>query len=57
MSELVSAFHQAPNEAVEKANFEPGGQDLESYFCRCRLSCRGAYFYFNSIYSDPQTAR
>ena len=29
------------NEGVEKPNSEPGGRDLESYFCRCCLSCHG----------------
>ena len=29
------------NDGVEKPNSEPGVQDLESNFCRHRLSCRG----------------
>ena len=44
------------NDGVEKPNSEPRVQDLESYFCRRRLSCRGAISFFDSIHGDPLAA-
>ena len=45
-----------PNEGLEKPNSELPVQDLESYFCRRRLSYRGTISFFDSIYRDDPCA-
>ena len=46
-----------PNEGVEKPNSELHVQDLESYFCRRRLSCHGTVSFFDRcrLFNSPHS--